>query len=154
VKPRSVVLAIRQVKTTSPTTSRLFYDIFHTVIIMVTLWFKILTAWFLALYSIMRGPVTVDTVIVPHAFRHITWHHQDGVSHRLIFMCHQQRHVSRYQRWYMPTHVRYSYVVEMTRYRGFDIIDTITAQYPQLCTTLFNRTTWPHRCAVNAFLDA
>ena len=128
---------------------------FHTVIIMIKIWLQILTAWFIELYTQLRGRVVVHTDVTVRGFKYthlIPVQGEDTV--KLVFVCRQHRHVMRYERWYIPRKVRYSYVVEMVRYKGVDRLDSAVSQYPQLCTAFLNHTTWPHRCAVNAYLDA
>lgn len=73
---------------------------------------------------------------------------------KTVYMtCRELRHTLVYDKWYMPSQVLYSYILEVVKVTEEGRGDAYTAHYPLLCSRLIPNRTYPHRCAVNAHID-
>lgn len=103
---------------------------------------------------LMRGYTTVTTrktdLVYTHKYNLVL---KCGKHRCVIFRCIQHKHQTCYHKWYMFDRTTYTYTVAMTEVDGSEFKDYHAAHYPQLCSMLFSRTTYPHRCAVNAYID-
>lgn len=110
------------------------------------------------LYVLLRGPSTVTTVETDTVYRrkHPSDNSKEGLStpNRIQLVCRQYKHIVKYQRWFMPSKVHYSYAVDVTIFGIGDKQQVLpTYFFPQLCSKLFVNTFFPHACAIEACLS-
>lgn len=102
----------------------------------------------------LRGRTTVSTETTEHVYRcHLDLASRTSTFRTVYVVCHEYRHTTYYERWYLPTKVTYTYAVEMIRVNGVRYVDTHIGHYPQLCNRWIPNALFPHRCAVNAHVD-
>ncbi len=115
---------------------------------------NVLLSIFTVLHMLLRGYTTVSTRKTDLEYNHrYVIKLKCGKSRTVIFRCVQHRHVTYYHRWFILKTITYTYSVEMVFVDGSIFTDYHIAHYPQLCSKLFSKTTYPHRCAVNAHID-
>lgn len=107
----------------------------------------------ISLYVWLRGNCQVNTVLtgLDYETEFVACAENNIV---LFFRCKQFRHTVAYTNRHFPDQVNYTYLVEMIRYQNNDVIDNNAACYPTLCHQWLSETTYPHRCAIHAHLDA
>lgn len=71
----------------------------------------------------------------------------------VILRCQQLRHTVVYERWYMPSRTHFTYRVEIVHVHGPKHYERPSVCYPHLCAYWLHVTTYPHHCAVNAYID-
>ena len=79
---------------------------------------------------------------------------KDRETRAVVFLCREYEHTLTHGFKYWPKKRRYTYAVEMIRVGSDVFIDHHIGYYPLLCRKLFVKSLFPHRCAINAHLDA
>lgn len=114
---------------------------------------QLLMSFMVVIHLLIRGEYTVKTVVTPLEYR---YRHQitlkNGKTRTIVWRCRQHRHRVYSTRWYILTRTLYTYGVEMISIDGSTFTDYHVAHYPHMCSGMA-RTTFPHRCAINAHLD-
>lgn len=116
---------------------------------------QLLSSFFVVLFFVLRGECTVKTTVtnLEYKYRH-TFSTVNGRVRSIIFRCRQHRHYVKYTHWFIPNRVYFTYGVEMINVDGEDFNDYHVAHYPHIGFWFLARTIYPHRCAVNAHIDA
>ena len=101
-----------------------------------------------AIYINSRGESDTKTMATGEIFSYSCDHH-DGL---LKFTSEEFRHVTKFSRWYLPKHVRYTYLVSVIKEsEGLrNVIEVFPM--PMLCSKKFAQTTLPHRLAISECL--
>lgn len=123
-------------------------DFHHTPLSRVGSWLQ----WLL-------GPSHTSATQGPSKTRSLTLRtDQSGDWPRATITCVRVVYRTCYERWWVPTAIRSLYEVsievtdEVQATYGASCFPTVT--YPLLCPLLLNWTTYPHVCAIVAYLDA
>lgn len=116
---------------------------------------QLVSSFFVVLFFMLRGECSVRTTVtaLEYKYRH-TLTPATGIVRSVIFRCKQHRHYVRYSHWFIPNRVYYTYGVEMINIDDTDFSDYHIAHYPHIGFWFLARTIYPHRCAVNAHIDA
>jgi hypothetical protein len=99
--------------------------------------------------GITQGPAKTRTVTLRTA--------DEGYWPRAIISCTRVIHRTTYERWWIPSVVQSLYEVSIhvpestVEQYGSATFESIT--YPLLCNELLQGTTYPHVCAIGAFVD-
>lgn len=116
--------------------------------------------------SILQSMCSILTFIVRSKRRVITQPTEREYTHRfnlrikggrtraVVFRCREYEHTLTNGWYWWGCRRHYSYAVEMIRVGDDTFIDHHIGHYPLLCGCRHVKTYYPHRCAINAHLDA
>ena len=76
-----------------------------------------------------------------------------GAQRTLSFYSKRIKHTVKYDRFFLPNRVVFTYHVDLLEYHGEKLVRKESKVFPQLSGRLLNRTTYPHLCAINAYID-
>lgn len=101
-----------------------------------------------------QGKTKVKTELTNRAYSHrFNFVRGNGELRTIVLLCREYRHIVTSLRWYIPSKVKYTYVVEMVRIDNDVYSDHHVGHYPLLCHRRFVGSKYPHRCAINAHID-
>lgn len=111
-----------------------------------------------AMIDWLLGPSSTSTIQGPAKTRTLTIQSEgSGVWPRATLSCQRLVYKTQYKRWWVPTEHRTLYVVSMSvpdeviERHGAEAFASVT--YPLLCNYFLQWTTYPHVCAILAYLD-
>jgi len=116
---------------------------------------QLIVSFLVVLHLTLRGVYTVRTTVTPieYKYKH-TLRLQNGSTRTIVWRCRQHKHRVKSNRWYILTQTHYTYGVEMISIDDATFVDYHIAHYPHMCSWVLAKSTFPHRCAINAHLDA
>lgn len=115
----------------------------------------VIESWLSSVYVLLRGRSKTETRLTKNEFTHRhSLDKSDGNEHYVLLMCHQFEHTVRFENWFIPDRNFYTYKVEVVYIKGVDDYKELpVGYYPHMCPFWLRRTTYPHHCAVNAYID-
>lgn len=115
----------------------------------------LLSLFISGLYVKLRGRTfteiepTDNTVNHTHSYRN-----SDGDVETVLIHCEQFRHTVTANNWFWPNTISYLYKVHVVLINIKEVHKKLpVSYYPHLCADWLHNTTYPHMCAINAYID-
>lgn len=117
--------------------------------------FRLVSIFLSGLYVKLRGRTNTETVLTDNTMTHNhVFTNDKGQAESVLLMCHQFKHTTRMRNQFWKDLVTYTYKVEVVLIKGVDLHHRMPVSYfPHLCADWLADTTYPHMCAINAYID-
>lgn len=116
---------------------------------------ELISIFLSGLYVKFRGKTFIEIEPTDNVVNHThSYHNDDGDVETVLLHCEQFKHTVRASSWYWPDAVEYLYKVHVVVISSNDRHKKLpVSYYPHLCSRCLYKTTYPHMCAINAYID-